>query len=128
MNRAFHPVGCLVWVAFVAGSTGAIAGNPTAPHQTPPAVASSPAPSEKGATQLDINRASVEELCSLPGIGRKKAETIVEYRRKRPFTRLTQLLRVKGIGKKTLKRLKPLLRVDRPISAAHKVSPRPSPL
>ena len=60
---------------------------------------------------IELNRATAEELQSLPGIGLKKAEAIIAQREKRPFTRVTQLLLVKGIGQKTLTRLKPRLAV-----------------
>jgi competence ComEA-like helix-hairpin-helix protein len=56
---------------------------------------------------VDLNRATLEELQHLPGIGPRKAEAIVDLRKKRPFTRVTQLLEVKGVGRKTLERLKP---------------------
>jgi competence protein ComEA len=56
---------------------------------------------------IDLNQADVDALCRLPGIGRKKAEAIVALRERRPFTRVTQLLQVKGIGPKTLQKLKP---------------------
>lgn len=71
---------------------------------SPPADAAGPAP-------VDLNTATVEELCTLPGVGPKKAEAILELRKKRRFTRVTQLLEVKGIGQKTLARLKPHVRV-----------------
>lgn len=61
---------------------------------------------------IDLNRAGVSELCRLPGIGPKRAEAIIEMRRKKPFTRISQLLRVRGIGRKTLSRLRPLLYID----------------
>ena len=61
---------------------------------------------------VDLNRATAEELEQLPGIGPRKVDAIVALRKKRPFTRVTQLLEVKGIGKKTLSRLRPWLRVD----------------
>ena len=60
---------------------------------------------------VNVNAATVDELCSLPGIGRKKAEAIIALRTRRPLTRVTQLLQVKGIGPKTLQRLKPRLSV-----------------
>ncbi len=75
-----------------------------------PAEASAPVPG--AAPVLNINAASIEELCTLPGIGRKKAEAIVALRTRRPLTRVTQLLQVKGIGPKTLHRLKPRLSVS----------------
>ena len=61
---------------------------------------------------LELNRATLEELQKLPGVGPRKAEAILELRKKRPFTRITQLLEVKGIGRKTLERLKPWVRVE----------------
>ncbi len=49
---------------------------------------------------VNINTASVEELSeSLTGVGRKKAEAIVEYRKAHgKFTKPEQLMEVKGIG------------------------------
>lgn len=63
---------------------------------------------------VNINSASLQELCTLPGIGKKKAEAIIALRDKRHLTRVTQLLQVKGIGPRTLQRLKPLLSVTGP--------------
>ncbi|MBI1945055.1 MAG: helix-hairpin-helix domain-containing protein [Deltaproteobacteria bacterium] len=60
---------------------------------------------------MDLNDASVAQLQELPGIGPKKAEAIVALRSQRPYTRVSQLLEVRGIGRKTLERLKPLVRV-----------------
>jgi len=48
----------------------------------------------------------VRTLCTLPGIGPKKAEAIVALRQKRPLTRVTQLLQVRGIGPRILDRLR----------------------
>jgi competence protein ComEA len=58
---------------------------------------------------IDLNVATAEDLTSLPGVGPKRAEAILARRAKAPFTRVTQLLEVKGIGKRTLDRLKPHL-------------------
>lgn len=77
-----------------------------------PQVAHKPEAGQRPASGLvDLNRATVEELQGLPGIGPRKAASIVELRHKRPFTRVTQLLEIKGIGKKTLERLKAHVRV-----------------
>jgi competence ComEA-like helix-hairpin-helix protein len=61
---------------------------------------------------VDLNSATVEQLQKLPGIGPKKAEAIIAARNRRPFTRVTQLLEVRGIGKRTLDRLKPFVTID----------------
>jgi competence protein ComEA len=71
-----------------------------------PAAASSRAP-----TQVDLNVATVEQLDALPGLGRKRAEAILEFRQKRPFRRVTELLRIRGIGPRLFVRLKPYVQV-----------------
>jgi len=55
---------------------------------------------------VDINSASVKELTSLKGIGKKKAEAIVAYRKTRCFKNVNELTKVKGIGEKILKKIK----------------------
>jgi competence protein ComEA len=61
---------------------------------------------------LDLNRATHEEFERLPGIGPVLAGRIVEYREVRgAFRDVEQLRRVKGIGKKTYERIRPLVAV-----------------
>jgi competence protein ComEA len=64
-------------------------------------------------TTIDLNSAPPLVLMQLPGIGEKRAHDIVKARKHRPFKRVRDLLRVKGIGKKTLERLRPWVRVGR---------------
>jgi len=56
------------------------------------------------AAPVNINKASAEEIsASLKGVGVKKAEAIVKYRKANgAFASLDDLTNVKGIGKKTL--------------------------
>ena len=61
---------------------------------------------------VELNTADIQSLCSLPGIGPKKAKAIIDYRMRRPFTRVTQLVQVKGIGRKTLKKLRNMIKVE----------------
>ena len=62
-----------------------------------------------------LNVASALELQRLPGIGAKRAEAILELRhRLGRFRRTSDLLRVKGIGRRTLERLSPQLVLDAP--------------
>ena len=53
---------------------------------------------------VDINSASVKELTSLKGIGTKKAEAIVMYRKANCFKSVDEIVKVKGIGKKFLQK------------------------
>jgi competence protein ComEA len=46
---------------------------------------------------LNVNRATEAELRLLPGIGKKRAEQIVERRGKKPFASLDELGRMKGM-------------------------------
>ena len=60
--------------------------------------------------KLDVNRASIQELQALPGIGPVKATAIVRWRTERgPFDSVDQLTEVPGIGPATLSRLRPLV-------------------
>lgn len=73
---------------------------PDAPQQSP--AAAKPA--------LNLNAATVDQLETLPGIGRKTAERIIEYRTKSGgFKRIEDLMNVKGIGEKSFLKLKPLI-------------------
>ncbi len=60
-----------------------------------------------------LNTASSDELQSLPGVGPKRAEAILALRtRIGRFRRVEDLLRVKGIGHASLRRLKSRVVVD----------------
>lgn len=48
--------------------------------------------------KVNINTATAEELSELDGIGEALAERIVEYRKTAPFTDISELKNVKGIG------------------------------
>lgn len=62
---------------------------------------------------VHVNRATAEELVSLPGIGPKLARRIVEERnRGGRFVTLSDLSRIKGITPKILERLKSSVRFD----------------
>jgi len=51
--------------------------------------------------KIDINKAKLEELMTLEGVGETYANRIIEYREKNvPFKSPEEILNVKGIGKK----------------------------
>jgi len=53
---------------------------------------------------VDINSADVNELSIIKGIGTKKAEAIVTYRKQHCFRKVDEIVNVKGIGKKFLEK------------------------
>jgi len=60
--------------------------------------------------KVNINTDSFERIEALPYIGRKRAEDIIEYRKANGnFHKLEDLTSVKGIGLKTIEKLKPLV-------------------
>ena len=96
----------------------------------PPSFASPEAPVAAAATRsrrdneataedpVVLNTATASDLRRLPGVGAKRAEAIIALRaRLGRFRQLEDLLRVRGIGRATLRRLRPVVRLE----------PRPEP-
>lgn len=103
----------------------------TMPDETPvlAADASAPVTGEPGASgvapagitpdgKVILNVASADELTKLPGVGPKRASAIIALRTKlKRFKHPTDLLRVKGIGPRSLQRMLPHLVLDAPAAS-----------
>jgi len=58
-------------------------------------------------SSVNLNRATLEQLESLPGIGEKLARRILDYRRENgPFASSDELMNVTGIGQKKFDTMK----------------------
>ena len=78
----------------------------------PAAAAKSAKPAATATAPVNLNTATQAQLESLPGVGAKAAERILEYRQKNGnFKKIEDLMNVKGIGEKSFLKLKPLLTV-----------------
>jgi competence ComEA-like helix-hairpin-helix protein len=66
---------------------------------------------------VNLNTATADLLMLLPGLGPAKVETILLYRQRHPFRTVDELGRVKGIGRRMVKDLRPHLAVVGPSTA-----------
>jgi len=61
---------------------------------------------------INLNTATVAQLTSLPGIGPKTADLIIQYRQKNgPFKKIEEIMNVRGVGEKSFLKLKSRLSV-----------------
>jgi comEA protein len=68
-------------------------------------------------TPVNLNTATMSQLESLPGIGPKTAERIIEYREKvGGFKKIEELMNVQGVGEKSFLKLKDLITATAPKS------------
>ena len=93
----------MVVLLFCFATSGGLCHEPSPATRGEVAASAAPAP-------VNLNAANSEQLDTLPGIGPALAARIVAYRDEHgPFTEVEQLNNVKGIGARTLEKLRPLL-------------------
>jgi competence protein ComEA len=98
---------------------------------------SAPRPTEyhpAGTYAVDLNAADRSELMQVPGLGPQLADAILTHRRDRgPFAGVDDLNHVKGIGGKTVEKIRPFVTVakgdspDRPVETLER-KPVPAPV
>lgn len=107
-------------LAPVIASASSSAPSPPPAPVTPPPVTAPIAVSEHSARATSdhpvyVNYASADELRRLPGVGPNRAAAILALRQRLGrFQRVEDLLRVKGIGRATIRKWRPLVRLDAP--------------
>lgn len=60
----------------------------------------------KSKGKVNINKAGIDELTSLPSIGPARAQDIIDFRESCPFKNVEELKKIPGIGDKTFEKLK----------------------
>ena len=76
---------------------------------------------------VNLNTATGDELRLIPGVGPARVRNILAYRHAHPFRTVDELARIKGIGRKTVRRWRMHLAVGGP-STAQKVLRPESPV
>lgn len=71
--------------------------------------------------QVDVNTAELPELINIPNVGNTLGQRILDYRQQNgPFKNVDQLRHVKGIGSKTLEKIRPYIKPISPPTVADK--------
>lgn len=92
-----------------AGAAASKAATTTQPAPKAPAEAKKAAKAAVPAGSININTASKEQLDALPGIGKTKAQAIIDGR---PYQKPEDIMKVKGIKQKTYDKIKDLITVQ----------------
>ena len=82
--------------------------------QTPSKAAKPAKPAVAAASTeiINLNTATAAQIATLPGIGPKTADLIVQYRQKNgPYKKVEEIMNVKGVGEKSFLKLKSRLTV-----------------
>jgi competence protein ComEA len=80
---------------------------------------SAPKQAATAAAPVNLNTATADQLATIPGVGVKTAERIIEYRQKNGgFKKIEDLMNVRGVGEKSFLKMKPLITVGAAKAAA----------
>ena len=121
----FRSLALLTTLALGALGAGLLPAEAHAQRRSAPTTAIEAAPAAEGV--VNIQTATAEELQRLPGIGPSKAEAIIAFRQRTQFRRVEDILRVRGIGRATFRRLRPYLTVNGATTLTADVTARRTP-
>jgi competence protein ComEA len=103
MDRFSFVVSLLVLLASVGAG---------AAQEKPAAGKAAAKPAAAATSPLNLNTATVAQLETLPGIGARTAQAIVDHRQKNgSFKKIEELMNIKGIGEKSFLKLKPMITI-----------------
>jgi comEA protein len=125
-HHTFALLGCLLLGPALSAHAQAKPAQAKPPAAATPSASASAAPATGVSGVLNLNTASIEELTRLPGVGPSRAQAIVELRTKmNGFKSVEDIMRVRGIGRKTFRTLEPMLRLQgaTTLTATRKASP-----
>ena len=118
--------GVLLLSLLLAPALCAHAQNVPSPSRTPAPAVQKPEAQPAAAGVINLNTASLQELTRLPNIGPARAQALLELRTKLGgFKKVEDIMRVKGIGRKTFRKLEPMLRLQGTTTLAEHAGPRP---
>lgn len=96
----------------VAASGSSRSAQASAPSSAAKKPASSSKPPAKGSQVVNINTADKATLMLIPGVGEVIAQRILDYRSQYgAFSSADELVKIKGIGEKTLEKMRPYVTV-----------------
>ncbi|HCU23910.1 MAG TPA: competence protein ComEA [Deltaproteobacteria bacterium] len=75
---------------------------------------------------VNVNTATAAELTMLPGIGKVKAEQIIQQRQSKPFASIEELKSIPGLGAKRFEAMRPHLVTEGATTAKSVSAPKQS--
>jgi competence protein ComEA len=98
----------LILAIALAGASPLVAQTDAAPPKT-----SKPTGAAASTQVINLNTATAIQIATLPGIGPKTADLIVQYRQKNGnFKKVEEIMNVRGIGEKSFLKLKSRITVS----------------
>jgi competence protein ComEA len=102
----------ILMAAILGVAVSAAAASAQSKATTPKAAATATA---TATAPVNLNTATAEQLATVPGVGPKMAERIIDYRQKNGgFKKIEDLMNVSGVGEKSFLKMKPLITVTAP--------------